>query len=334
MTQSQSEISLSPAERRWRDLHKEARRRYGELAPRRFSTPILLGVLGAAFILLIGGFWAINQYYFQPQEATRQAKATEASLSLAQQATRDKATQDAVATAEKATQDAVATADKVGQDARATAEKATENAIAAAEQAERDATATAAAQELDVRATAIACQNIQLYTVTVALEPQLAPEPGTIHVVGSPAPRVAATWRVTNTGQCDWESVALKPMSGGDAVPTSMSRAGEPVTSVAPGETVEVELAFSPQAAQRVDGEWVLVVNGLSLFDQPHLRLAQEGWIVLVTPTATSTPTFTPTPTPTFTPVPVLPPASCSGVAPRCQGGQSAVCDNGTWVCQ
>jgi hypothetical protein len=74
-----------------------------------------------------------------------------------------------------------------------------------------------------------------------------------------------------------------------------------------------------------VDEEWVLVVNGLSLFDQAHLRLRQEEWITAVTPTPTHTPTQRPpgtsTPTLTSTPGPTTPVSVAPQLVAPEQGG-------------
>ena len=65
---------------------------------------------------------------------------------------------------------------------------------------------------------------------------------------------------------------------------------------------MEVVLVFSVWTANDVDTEWVVAVNGLSLFDQPHLRLAVDRWMIVVTPA----PTPGDTPTPIGTPQPPL----------------------------
>jgi len=104
---------------------------------------------------------------------------------------------------------------------------------------------------------------------------------------------------VTNTGECPWEAVELRPLAGGEAMEPILRRDGERVARVEPRERVEVVLPFSVWAAGDVDEEWVVKVRDFYLYGQPHLRLEVHGWII----TATPTPVPTPVP-PTDTPVP------------------------------
>ena len=115
---------------------------------------------------------------------------------------------------------------------------------------------------------------------------------------------------------------------------------GGPVAQVKVGEQVEVELALSVWEATSVNEEWVVEVNDLALFDQPHLLLNVRRWMIVVTPTPTQSPVLTSTraltasasveasppahatdtpapPSPTSSPAPVtLPPATPEATLP------------------
>jgi hypothetical protein len=168
----------------------------------------------------------------------------------------------------------------------------------------------------------------------VITEPTLFPSPGTVYVIGDPLRTVQATWVVTNTGECPWERMTLYPLAGGEAVQPTLQREGEPAVRVEPGERVEVALPFPIWAARDVDMEWVVATNGLFLFDQPHLQLAVERWMIVVTPT----PTPGDTPTPTGMPQPPLltgtpgpsPPATLSLTATLSAGTPDVLLPTGT----
>jgi len=296
MSQPTPELPLEVADE-WRRLHEEAQARYDDLAPP-VRRGVLVAVIAAAFIILLCGGWGVNTYYFQPREAIRQAQATADALALDQEATARASAQAATATAAFLMLDSEAAA-------RATAQAATDAAVALTQAASVAAQQTAVAATATANFLALRCQDIRLYTLAVDPEPILFPRPGTVHVIGNPPPAVYATWIVTNTGECPWEAVELKPLAGGEAVEPMLRRDGKPVARVEPGERVEVVLRFSVWAAEDVDEEWVVKVGDFHLYDQSHLWLEVHGWIITVPPTPTPTPTFTPTPVPpTDTPVP------------------------------
>ncbi len=275
-------------------------RQYRRLLPRVAVISVIV-----AFLILLGGGWVANTYYFQPREVGRQVQATAQVAALVTAVQRTVAAQDANATAALANRDATASARTVTLVSAATADAMALAGTATADVAALVGTATAQAE-------ALRCQDIGLYDLVVAPEPILFPSPGTVHVVGDPLLGVRATWVMTNTGECSWQGVELHPLTGGEAVAPVLRRKGERVARVEPGERVEVVLAFSAWAARDVDVEWVVAVNGLSLFDQPHLRLAVARWMIVVTPTVTPTDTATPKgtpepPPPTDTPEPSLP---------------------------
>jgi len=283
-------------------------RRYRQLIPRAALISVIL-----ALLVLMGAGWAANSYYFQPREVARRARVT-AQVAVVVTAIRQTvAAQDANATAALADRDATASARNI-----AVAGTATADAVALAGSATSDAAALAGTATIE--AEILRCRDIGLYGMVVVPEPTLFPPPGTVHVAGDSLPGVRATWVVTNTSECVWQGLELYPLVGGEAVAPVLRREGEQVLQVEPGERVDVALAFSPWTARDLDMEWVVSVNGLSLFDQPHLRLTVARWMTVVTPTPTPTPTSTPRGTlemsaltgtperPAFTATPELPP--------------------------
>jgi tetratricopeptide (TPR) repeat protein len=250
---------------------------------------LLAIAIAAALLVLLGGSWAVNTYYFQPREVTRQAQATTQVIALATAAQRTAVAQAA---------DATAGAQKLF--ATVTAEAQALNVAATANAQALDAAATANARALDATATAQAetmrCQDAGQYALAVVREPVLAPTPGTAYVAGASIPDVlTATWVLTNTGACPWEGMQLQPLVGEETVEPKLQHDGR---QVEPGEPLEVVLTFpSRDAETKIDKEWIVVVNGLCLCDQPHLRLAVEGWIVVATPAPAPVP-LTPTPPP------------------------------------
>jgi predicted Zn-dependent protease len=252
----------------------------------------LVGVLVGAVLILVLGMLAANTYYFRPREVNWQTQAAAQEVALAT----------------VAQQTAVAQAATFASVSQATAQAlANRDSTATARDVALDSNATADAMALAVTATTQAevlrCRDVVLYALAVITEPTLFPSPGTVYVIGDPLRTVQATWLVTNTGECPWEDVTLYPLVGGDAVEPTLLREGEPAASVEPGERVEVVLPFPVWVARDVDMEWVVAANGLFLFDQPHLQLAVERWMIVVTPT----PTPGDTPTPAGTPQPPLP---------------------------
>jgi len=282
--------------------------------PRRQYRRHLVGVLILAVLVLAAGTLAVNTYYFQPREAIWHARATAQAVALVTAVQQTVVAQDAnTAAVVQATITALVDRNVTAQ-AVALAGTATADAMAMASAATADAGALAVTATAQART--LGCRDLGLYALAVAPEPTLFPSPGTIHVIGDPLPPVLVTWVVTNTGECPWEGVELRPLAGGETVEPILRRGGEQVARVESGERVEVVLVFSVWTANDVDTGWVVAVNGLSLFDQPHLRLAVERWMIFVTPTPTPTGTSTPAGTPELPaltgtpPEPPLPPGT------------------------
>ena len=263
---------------------------------RRLRWAFALSVI-VAFLILLGGGWAAETYYFQPREVARQAQATAYAGSLVTGVQRTAVARDATAAfVAQATVTALA-----NRDATATAR---DIALASAATAEAAALVGTTSAQVEM----LRCRDVGRHSLAVVPNPTLFPPPGTVHVVGDPLWTVRATWVVTNTGECPWGRVTLHPLAGGEVVEPTLRWGEEPVARVEPGEPVEMTVTFSVWEAMDVDVEWVMAVNGLPLFDQPRLRLGVGRWVVVVTPTPTPSemPTIAGTPGPTL-PATLLP---------------------------
>ena len=238
----------------------------------------------AAFLILLGGGWAVETYYFQPREAARQAQATARVGAMVTVVEQTAAARDATA-AFVAQAGATTLANR---DATATAWDISLVSAATADAMALSGTATAQAE-------ALRCRDVGRYGLAPSSRPILYPAPGTVHMVGDVPPEVRAVWVVTNTGECAWQHITLYPIAGGEPVVPALWRGGGPVTEVEVGEQVEVDLAFSVWEATSVNEEWVVEVNDLALFDQPHVLLNVRRWMIVVTPTPTPSPVLTST---------------------------------------
>jgi hypothetical protein len=81
---------------------------------------------------------------------------------------------------------------------------------------------------------------------------------------------------------------------------------GRPMVS--PGEVIELVIVVEPENAKFIKGDWVMVINGLSLFAQPHLAVDEDNWVKITLATPTPTRGFrTPRP-PSASPTDTAPP--------------------------
>jgi hypothetical protein len=151
--------------------------------------------------------------------------------------------------------------------------------------------ATATQSALDTRAT-VAVQRCEVASgYAIALSSDLAFDPplGTEHIIGTAPISPSITWEVVNVGGCNWETLEVRPASEEREVSYSLWREGE-ITTVTPGNPVEnnemvrIIVNFDVLESSNVEGEWVLVVNGLVLSEQSHLEVAEEEWVTLITP--------------------------------------------------
>lgn len=134
-----------------------------------------------------------------------------------------------------------------------------------------------------------ACRDFNATGLEVISGPTLSPQPGTRYAESSP-PEVTVSWVVRNRGNCAWHSLALWSIKDGTSYVPEVRLDGELVDLAALHERLrqaeaddqafEIQLAFEPEAAHKVDAEWVFSINGHYLFTQPHLVLRVEEWLV------------------------------------------------------
>lgn len=169
-------------------------------------------------------------------------------------------------------------------------------------------TATAAVLAVTPTPSLAICSDISQAAYEVVSGPILNPPVGTFYRSGLQNPQ--ASWIVKNTGTCGWSQVYLWSVFDNLVLQPIVKRNGEVIDLaaqdgtivVSPGEQIDVSLEFPLSVAQNVEGEWVLVVDGLSLFTQPKLVLDTFNWIIVAqierpTATRTSRPSGGPAPT-------------------------------------
>jgi hypothetical protein len=142
------------------------------------------------------------------------------------------------------------------------------------------------------------CQSIGDSAFQVITGPVLDPKPGLVYRVGQPPPQVS--WVIQNTGNCSWSQIQLLSMLDNKIVLPIIKRNGQVFTPtgsdgpafITPGEQIEVALEFPATKAQKVNGDWVLFIDGLALSAQPHLLMQIDSWVIVNTPVV-PTPTKT-----------------------------------------
>lgn len=161
-----------------------------------------------------------------------------------------------------------ATAERLGVVAQETAQAATAFAL------------TATPTQLAAR-----CQNVDDVALSIVSGPDLSPSLRTIYQVGQPKPK--ASWIVQNSGTCGWAQLMLWSVLDNTISQPIVKRNGLVLTPIAdsgpmliaPGEQIELIIEFLPSSAERINGDWVLVVDGLSMVAQPHLELKVNDWV-------------------------------------------------------
>jgi hypothetical protein len=162
----------------------------------------------------------------------------------------------------------------------ATAARANELAQATAQ------AATSNAQNVTPTTQALVCQNINDAAYQVISGPELFPPLRTLYRPGLTNPQ--ASWIIQNNGVCGWSQILLWSVRDNTISQAVIKRNGAVITPgldvdqplIAPGEQIELVLPFTASQAERVEGEWVLVVDGLSLVSQPRLTMDVRNWVM------------------------------------------------------
>lgn len=262
-------------------LYNEALSRYEQVnQPKKERKGLWLFLLIAAVLILLVSVWGVFNRLRNLQRENQVQAEIGYTISLA-----------------TAVQDMGAAADAWGTAAsNLQAQQNTATAIvfatatAAQEKANADSTAQAAAI-LALTATPTVqvgiCQNINNAALEVISGPELTPRLGTLYRLGMQSPQ--ASWVIRNTGNCGWSQILVWSVFDNAISQPIIKRDGQVVTPsatsgpimIAPGEQIELILEFPASSVQRINGDWVLVIDGLSLVSQPHMVLEANNWIIL-----------------------------------------------------
>ena len=157
------------------------------------------------------------------------------------------------------------------------------------------------------------CENDLGYIFEIISGPVLSPLPGYLLNVGSEKPLVQSSWIIRNDSNCSIKEILFLNVKTGEKTVPLILQNGEKVDlnlleqAINPGDDVEVVLGYTVTDTLNVDNEWILVVNGFELNDQPHLLLKIQNWIILVDSTITPTQGIKPTNPPKPTDPPIRP---------------------------
>jgi hypothetical protein len=280
-------------------LYNEALTRYEQVnQPKKERKGLWIFLLIAALLILLVSVWGVFNRVQNLQRQNQVQAEIGYTISLA-----------------TAVQDMGAAADAWGTAAsnvRSQQSTATAGVLAAAAAAEAAANAQATAKAAEIQALTATptvqvgiCQNLNEAGLTVVSGPELLPSLGTLYKVGMTPPQ--ASWIIRNTGNCAWSQILTWSVFDNEIVQPIVMRDGQVVTPSAnsgpimimPGEQIELVLQFPASSAQRIDGDWVMIVDGLSLVSQPHIILKANNWVILTlleTPRPTTRPKATSAP--------------------------------------
>ncbi len=287
----------------WTRLHEEARSRYLDSKPRNKDRYIWAGLIVVASIIFLASLWGLYNRFGELQ--------TQAELSMLSARTLAAVTADFQLTKEM---NATATA-------RALfflTEDTPTPTLTPEDSGESDpASLTETAQALAALENTVNCSDIGSYSYELVSGPELSPRPGYVHLSSAPEPTIQAAWVIKNDGDCDWEQVVLKNSVTNESVVPILQREDIEVDLtdlqqvIKSGEEIEVIVRFKLNDAATVNRDWLLMVNGFSLFEHSHVVLKVDNWIFVQTITATPTTPpkkppekATPTPKPRSTPTP------------------------------
>lgn len=264
-----------------RRLYNEALSRYDQVSnARRERKGLWAFLMVAALLVLLISVWGIyNRYQNQQREALLSAEANY-TIALATAVQDMGAAADAWGTAASLIDDQNSTATAIVRATQTAAQ------VAAEMQQTADAAGVLALTATPTTELAI-CQSINDASLQIASGPQLTPELRTYYTAGMSNPQ--ASWVVQNSGTCGWSQILLWSVFDNSVAQPIIKRNGQIVTPtadpaqslIAPGEQIELVIEFPASKAQRVNNEWILVVDGLSMLSQPHLILKADSWVVL-----------------------------------------------------
>lgn len=273
----------------WKRLHEEARSRYLETKPNRREKTIWAGLIVVASIVFLVSMWGLYNRFNELQTQTELSMLTARTLTaiVANE-------QQLLAEAATATQNAVLTSIKESTPTPTATQD--EDSVLLAEAL--TATAQLAIME---EPTVDVCSELSGYPIEIVSGPHLTPRPGYIYQPGSPEPVIQASWVLKNPGTCSWEQVVLQDVTTGENTVPYISRDGEEIDltnleqAIDPEDEIEISIGFRLKDAETINREWLLLINGFNLFDQSHVVLKIDDWIIIQQATATPTKVAKPT---------------------------------------
>jgi hypothetical protein len=266
-------------------LNNEAKSRYGNTTPPR-SKIVWSFVLILSLFILVASIFGIYMRYDRLQResqiASQEANAAVLATSIADM---------------NQSANSVATA---AEDLRLAQVRATEDTLAliALNQAEEEkstaATMTALAVMPEESPTLGPCTDTATIGYELVSGPHLTPEPFFSFLRSRP-PIPTSSWILKNTGSCIWENISFWSLLDGQAIDALIINNGEVINPdnapvpilVSPGEQIEVAVKFRVDEARNVNEQFVVIVNGVSLEDLPHIDIQVEDWVIPVTRTPT-----------------------------------------------
>lgn len=289
----QEEIELSNRkDDEWRrKLHEEAQNRYNNVSDKKQGKGLWAVLFIVAIVILaISVFGILNRLNTANAQEYPESESSVGSLAN----TIDGMNSAAIAWA------TAAEAIEGGQAAQKTNQAATSTVVYL--QAQQAMEATIQAEQDAV----VACGNVNETEFIVVKGPMLEPNPGYQYVDGSEVIDVESSWEVENTGDCNWENIHMFSLTQRSLITPTLRINGNNVNLanpdgkvlIEPDDRVEIVVTYDLEQAKKVQEEYVLVVNGLTLFNQPQLILDVDGWVNIVRATSPYRSTATPTPKP------------------------------------
>jgi hypothetical protein len=151
---------------------------------------------------------------------------------------------------------------------------------------------------LEPTSTIVSCDDFTGYQIEIVSGPNLTPRPGYVYQEGFPEPTVMASWNIRNPGSCKWEQIVLQDTTTGENFVPLLFMGDEKIDlsnleqGINPGEEFLLTINFKLKDVKSVNRDWIMILNGFPLLEQPHIVLKVENWINIIqaqiTPTKSS----------------------------------------------
>ncbi len=144
------------------------------------------------------------------------------------------------------------------------------------------------------------CQDIRMTSFQIISGPDYKPQVG-YKVYEEIAPSFARVfWKVKNVGTCSWSQIFFLSTKNNQIILPSFKRGDEVIKPderlekplVAPGEEITIVLEFPVNKVMNFNmaDEWIMMVNGITLFGQPRFVVNANNWIMIIHVTLTPSP--------------------------------------------